>query len=67
MSFTSPDALKLVESFAEIAEKNKDFTRSYDRFGQRLQLGAHEDATNRTRVSELMRYQTSSLEISRPP
>mgnify|MGYP000158263508 CR=1 FL=1 len=25
---------------------------------QRLKLGAHEEATNRTRVSELMRYQT---------
>merc|ERR1712110_780436 len=31
----------------------------YEQFGKCLKLGVHEDSTNRTKVAELMRYQTS--------
>merc|ERR1712014_247526 len=31
----------------------------YEQFGKCLKLGVHEDSTNRTKVAELLRYQTS--------
>merc|ERR1711953_1609179 len=45
--------------FAEIAEKKDDYKKFYEQFGKCLKLGVHEDSTNRTKVAELMRYQTS--------
>jgi len=48
-----------LEMFAEIAEKKDDYKKFYEQFGKCLKLGVHEDSTNRTKVAELMRYQTS--------
>merc|ERR1711977_683460 len=45
--------------FAEIAEKKDDYKKFYEQFGKNLKLGIHEDSTNRTKIAELMRYQTS--------
>merc|ERR1712017_48771 len=50
---------KCLEMFAEIAEKKDDFKKFYEQFSKCLKLGVHEDSTNRTKVAELMRYQTS--------
>merc|ERR1712183_39838 len=50
---------KCIEMFAEIAEKKDDYKKFYEQFGKCLKLGVHEDSTNRTKVAELMRYQTS--------
>merc|ERR1711976_512056 len=50
---------KCLEMFAEIAEKKDDYKKFYEQFGKCLKLGVHEDSTNRTKVAELMRYQTS--------
>merc|ERR1712184_232616 len=50
---------KCLEMFAEIAEKKDDYKKLYEQFGKCLKLGVHEDSTNRTKVAELMRYQTS--------
>merc|ERR1712115_62655 len=50
---------KCLEMFSEIAEKKDDFKKFYEQFGKCLKLGVHEDSTNRTKVAELLRYQTS--------
>merc|ERR1712040_4587 len=50
---------KCLEMFAEIAEKKDDYKKFYEQFGKCLKLGVHEDSTKRTKVAELMRYQTS--------
>merc|ERR1719507_1194800 len=50
---------KCLEMFAEIAEKKDDYKKFYEQFGKCLKLGVNEDSTNRTKVAELMRYQTS--------
>ena len=45
--------------FAEIPEKKDDYKKFYEDFGKWLKLGVQEESTNRTKVAELMRYQTS--------
>jgi len=50
---------KCLEMFAEISEKNDDFKKFYEQFGKNLKLGIHEDSTNRMKVAELLRFQTS--------
>merc|ERR1712019_87081 len=50
---------KCLEMFAEIAEKKDDYKKFYEQFSKCLKLGVHEDSTNRTKVAELLRYQTS--------
>jgi len=50
---------KSIEMFGEIAEKKDDYKKFYEQFGKNLKLGIHEDSTNRTKIAELLRYQTS--------
>merc|ERR1711877_2132 len=50
---------KCLEMFAEIAEKKDDYKKFYEQFGKCLKLGVHEDSTNRTKVAELLRFNTS--------
>merc|ERR1712159_855315 len=50
---------KCLEMFTEIAEKEDDYKKFYEQFSKNLKLGIHEDSTNRTKIADLMRYQTS--------
>ncbi|CAD7976563.1 unnamed protein product [Amoebophrya sp. A25] len=50
---------KCLEMFAEIAENSEDYKKFYEQFSKNLKLGIHEDGTNRNKIAELMRYQTS--------
>merc|ERR1712072_1121391 len=50
---------KCLEMFAEIAEKKDDYKKFYEQFSKNLKLGVHEDATNRSKIADLMRYNTS--------
>merc|ERR1712182_114954 len=43
--------------FTEITEK-KD-KKFYEQFGKNLKLGIHEDSTNRAKLADLLRFQTS--------
>merc|ERR1712225_161670 len=50
---------KCIEMFAEIAEKKDDYKKFYEQFGKNLKLGIHEDSTNRAKIAELLRFNTS--------
>jgi molecular chaperone HtpG len=49
-------ALELFESLAEDEEKYKTF---YEHFSKNLKLGIYEDATNRNKLADLLRYSSS--------
>merc|ERR1712159_290487 len=50
---------KCLEMFSEISEKKDDYKKFYEQFGKNLKLGIHEDSTNRAKLADLLRYQTS--------
>jgi len=51
---------KCIELFDEISEDKDNFKKFYEQFGKNLKLGIHEDSTNRKKLSEYLRYYTSS-------
>jgi len=50
---------KCIEMFNEITEKKDDYKKFYEQFGKNLKLGIHEDSTNRNKLADLLRFQTS--------
>jgi molecular chaperone HtpG len=50
---------KCLELFQEISENAEDFKNFYEQFSKNLKLGIHEDASNRQKLSEFLRYHTS--------
>merc|ERR1711957_1022264 len=50
---------KCLEMFTEIAEKKDDYKKCYEQFGKCMKLGVQEDSTNRTKLAELLRFNTS--------
>merc|ERR1711934_1004101 len=50
---------KCLEMFAEITEKKDDYKKFYEQFSKPMKLGIHEDSTNRTKIAELLRFNTS--------
>merc|ERR1711907_81092 len=51
---------KCLELFAEIAENAEDYKKFYEQFAKNLKLGIHEDTANRAKISEFLRYYTST-------
>ena len=49
-------SLELIKEISEDAEKWKKF---YEQFSKNIKLGIHEDATNRAKLAEFLRYHTS--------
>lgn len=50
---------KCLEMFTELAENKDDYNKFYENFAKNLKLGVHEDAANRTKLADLLRYHTT--------
>merc|ERR1711871_1248694 len=50
---------KCLEMFSEIGEKKDDYKKFYEQFSKNIKLGIHEDSTNRAKLADLLRFQTS--------
>jgi molecular chaperone HtpG len=50
---------KCLELIKEVSENSDDWKKFYEQFGKNLKLGIHEDAPNRAKLAEFLRYQTS--------
>lgn len=51
---------KALELFEELTEDKENYKKFYENFSKNLKLGIHEDATNRKKLAEFLRYHTSA-------
>merc|ERR1711915_922944 len=51
---------KAMELFEEITEDKENYKKFYENFSKNLKLGIHEDSNNRKKLSDFLRYHTSS-------
>merc|ERR1711998_8139 len=50
---------KCLEMFKDISENAEDYKKFYEQFGKSLKLGIHEDSQNRSKLADLLRYQST--------
>lgn len=51
---------KCLELFDDICEDKDNYKKFYEQFGKNLKLGIHEDSTNRKKISDFLRYYSST-------
>ncbi|XP_076635361.1 heat shock protein 83 [Colletes latitarsis] len=51
---------KCLELFEELAEDKNNYKKFYAQFSKNIKLGIHEDSANRSKLSDLLRYNTSA-------
>jgi molecular chaperone HtpG len=50
---------KCIQLFNELSENKEKYNKFYEQFGKNLKLGVHEDANNRAKIAELLRFKTT--------
>lgn len=50
---------KCLELIKEVSENNEDWKKFYEQFSKNLKLGIHEDATNRSKLADFLRFSSS--------
>ena len=50
---------KCLELIKEVSENNEDWKKFYEQFSKNLKLGIHEDATNRAKLADFLRFSSS--------
>lgn len=58
----STDREKKEETSSDVDEKKGQYTKFWNEFGKSIKLGIIEDATNRNRLSKLLRFETTKSE-----
>nr|ABV55506.1 heat shock protein 90 [Microplitis mediator] len=51
---------KCLELFEELTEDKENYKKFYEQFSKNLKLGIHEDSSNRSKLADLLRYNTSA-------
>lgn len=51
---------KCLELFSELSSDTDKYKKFYEQYSKNLKLGIYEDSTNRSKIAELLRYNTST-------